>query len=349
MIDTSSKLKSPKLARRTTAAPKGAFRKTTGKRPTTKKTLVLAYDLGGTKVAVGVVDSSGKILAFHREAAFIKQGKKATLDQLIRLGKEMIKKFPAIASVGIASAGPLDPITGELLDPTNFSGPDGHWGRVPLADILAKGLKKKVILENDAAAAILAEVWKGLAKGTKNAMILTLGTGVGTAVVANGELVRGGRYQHTEASHMIIQAGDESAPCGCGQFGCVEAYLSGRSFADRARVVLKNEIIDAPQIAARARQGDAAALKLFEEYANYLAIALHNYVVIFYPEIVVFTGSFAAAHDLFLEKTAKKLGKLLARRNKVMNLQPKLVISKLENQAGLLGGAYVALRAAEKI
>jgi glucokinase len=324
-------------------------KKKASKKTVVKKSVVLAYDLGGTKVAIGVVDSSGKILAFHREAAFIKQGKKATLDQLIRLGKEMIAKFPAIACVGIASAGPLDPISGELLDPTNFSGPEGNWGRVELTKILAKGLKKKVYLENDAAAALLAEVWKGHAKGKKNAMILTLGTGLGTAVFANGELLRGGRHLHTEAGHMIIKAGDETAPCGCGQFGCAEAYLAGRSFAHRARVQLRNEVIDAPQIAARAREGNAAALELFEEYSDHLATALHNYVVTFYPEIVVFTGSFAAAHDLFLEKTAKKLGKMLVRRNKVMNLQPKLAISKLENKAGLLGGAYVALKASGKI
>lgn len=314
-----------------------------------KRTQVLAYDLGGTKVAIGVVDSSGKILAFHREAAFIKQGKKATLDQLIRLGKEMIAKFPKIEAVGIASAGPLDPVKGELLDPTNFSGPEGSWGRVPLAEILTKGLKKKVILENDAAAAILAEVWMGLKSNKQNAMILTLGTGLGTAVVANGELVRGGRFQHTEAGHMIIKAGDQSAPCGCGQFGCAEAYLAGRAFAYRGRKRLENEIIDAPQIAARARNGDPIALELFEEYAEMLSIALHNFVVLYYPEVVVFTGSFAAAHDLFLKKTEKKLEKLLERRNKVMNLQPRLVVSKLENQAGLLGGAYVALRAIGKL
>lgn len=314
-----------------------------------RKPCVLAYDLGGTKVAVGVVDSSGKILAYHREPAFIRQGKKATLDQLIRLGKEMIAKFPTVAAVGVASAGPLDPVAGILLDPTNFSGPEGSWGRVPLTKILAKGLKKKVYLENDAAAAILAEVWKGLSKGTQNAMILTLGTGLGTAVVANGQLVRGGRHQHTEAGHMIIRGGDESAPCGCGQFGCAEAYLSGRFFSHRARKVLGNEVIDAPQIAARAREGDPIAIELFEEYAENLAITLHNYVMLFYPETIVFTGSFAAAHDLFLKNASKKLEKLLARRNKVMNLQPKLVISKLENQAGLLGGAYVALQSLEKV
>jgi glucokinase len=334
---------------------KAPQKKTTSKKPVSKKSAskktvrkavstVLAYDLGGTKVAIGVVDQNGKILAFHREPASIKQGKQATLKQLIRLGKEMIARYPSIGAVGIACAGPLDPVNGILLDPTNFAGPDGNWGRVPLAKILAKGLNKKVFLENDAAAAILAETWKGLKGNTKNVMILTLGTGLGTAGVANGELVRGGRHQHTEAGHLIIRAGDTSAPCGCGQIGCAEAYLSGRSFAYRAKKKLKSETIDAPQIAARAREGDAAALALFEEYAEMMAIALHNYVVLFYPETVVFTGSFAAAHDLFLKNTEKKLAKIFTRRNQSMHIQPKLVISKLENQAGLLGGAYVALK-----
>ncbi|MBC7387220.1 MAG: ROK family protein [Cryobacterium sp.] len=339
-----------KTTARSTAAP-ASTRSTTKKldpakkKPKVKKPVVLAYDLGGTKIAVGVVDLDGKILAFQREVAFIKQGKQATLDQLIRLGKFMIEKFPEISHVGIACAGPLDPVAGDLLDPTNFSGPEGNWERVPLTTVLAKGLKKKVILENDAAAAILAEIWKGLPEGTQNAMILTLGTGLGTAVVANGELVRGGRHLHTEGGHMIIRAGDQSAPCGCGQFGCAEAYLAGRTFAYRGRKRLGSEIIDAPQIAARARDGDPVSLELFDEYSELLATALHNYIMLFYPEVVVFTGSFAAAHDLFLKNTEKKLAKMLVRRNKVMNLQPKLVISKLENQAGLLGGAYVAFRA----
>jgi glucokinase len=319
--------------------------------PTLKGKLpyVLAYDLGGTKIAVGVVDSTGKILTSYREPASIKQGKKATLNQLIRLGKLMIKKYPKVSAVGIASAGPLDPVSGDLLDPTNFAGPDGNWGRVSLTKILAKGLKKKVILENDAAAAILAEVWKGHGKNYKNAMIVTLGTGLGTAAVANGELIRGGRYQHTEAGHLVIRAGDKSAPCGCGMLGCAEAYLSGRSFTYRSRKRLGNDQIDAVQIAARAREGDAAAIELFDEYAEMMSIALHNYIMVFYPEIIVFTGSFAAAHDLFLKKTEKNLEKILVRRNKVMNLQPKLAISKLENQAGLLGGAYVALRSLGKL
>lgn len=307
--------------------------------------LVLAYDLGGTKVSVGVINESGKILTYSREPALIKQGKKATLDQLIRLGRELIQKYPKIAAVGVASAGPLDPMKGMLLDPTNFRGPDGPWGNVPLTKILERGLKRKVVLENDAAAAILAEHWRGHARGVKNSMILTLGTGLGTGVICNGELVRSGRYMHTEAGHLILKANDESAPCGCGNFGCAEAYLAGRTFAHRARKVLKNELIDAPQVAQRAREGDPKALELFEEYSEMMAIALHNFAVIYSPEVVVLTGSFAAASDLFLKNTVKRLDFLLERRNAAMKLSPKILISKLENQAGLLGGAFVAFQA----
>ena len=309
-----------------------------------KSPLVLAYDLGGTKVAVGVVNSRGKILTIHREPALIKRGKQATLDQLIDLGKQMIKKHPGIKAVGIASAGPLDPIKGELLDPTNFSGPEGNWGKVPLTKILQKGLKLPVILENDAAAAILAEAWQGKARKVENSIILTLGTGLGTGMICNGKLVRAGRQLHTEGGHLILKAGDKSALCGCGNFGCAEAYLSGRGFTYRSRVKLKNDIIDAVQIAARARRNDRQALECFDEYAEMLAIALHNYVVIYCPEVVVFTGSFAAASDLFLKNTEKRLKILLKRRNEVMNLTPKLYVSSLENQAGLLGGAFVALK-----
>lgn len=305
--------------------------------------LVLAYDLGGTKIAVGVVDFHGEIISVHREPALLKLGKKATLDQLIRLGKEMIDQYPSITHVGIASAGPLDPIKGLLLDPTNFKSDEGTWGIVPITEILEKGLKKPVVLENDAAAAILAEKWRGFARGYDNAMILTLGTGLGTAIIANGKLVRAGRNMHTEAGHIIIRAGDKTALCGCGNYGCAEAYLAGKSFAYRARVILDSPQIDAPQVAARARRGDPDALKMFEEYAELMAIAINNYVVLYCPEVVVLTGSFAAASDLYLESTKTHLDRLLARRNESMNLTPKIEISSLENQAGLLGGAYIAV------
>ena len=316
------------------------------KAPCTKllsKHPVLAYDLGGTKVAVGVVDSKGHVLEEIRVPVAIAQGKAVVLEQLAVLGQSLIAEYPRIERVGIASAGPLDPRTGTLLDPTNFAGPKGRWGKVPLAKLLSKKLKRPVSLENDAAAAMLAERWVGTAQGQDNVMILTLGTGLGTGIIANGNLVRGGRGLHPEAGHVIIHEGDSSAPCGCGNLGCAEAYLSGRSFARRARARFGNAELTAQDIAEFARKRDPRALAAFDEYAHLMAIAISNYLRIYYPEMVVFTGSFAQAQDLFLPATRDHLKHLLRWSSPKDKMIPKLKVSTLNNQAGLIGGAYVAL------
>jgi glucokinase len=309
---------------------------------------VLSYDLGGTKIAVGVVDAQGKVLDELRVPARIEDGKKAVFDQLTELGKNFLKKHPGIRKVGVASAGPIDPVTGVLLDPTNFASREGTWGKVPLARILSQRLKKPVALENDAAAAIIAEHWRGAAKGCDNAMILTLGTGLGTGVIANGKLVRAGHHLHTEAGHLILRQGDSSAPCGCGNLGCAEAYLSGRNFGRRIGSRLGNPGLTAKDIAELARNQDPRALAAFEEYAELMAVAIHNYAVIYAPEIVVFTGSFAEAADLFLPATREHLKKLLARRRIGIDLLPVLKVSKLKNNAGLIGGAWVAFHSTSR-
>jgi glucokinase len=319
------------------------------KKAATQITKVLAYDLGGTKVAVGVIDANGKVIAAHREPVLIKKGKKATIQQLIDLGKKFIKEYPEIKAVGVASAGPLDPRTGDLLDPTNFRGPDGPWGITPLGKILKTALKREIAVENDAASALLAEAWVGHAQDSKNAMIVTLGTGLGAAYLCDGELVRGAHSAHTEGGHMILKVGDTSAPCGCGNDGCAEGYLSGKSFTYRGRKIFENDIIDAVQIAARARTGDPKALAHFEEYAEMMAAFLSNCYMMFSMEVVIFTGSFAAASDLFLKNTENKLKKRMKRRLEISDCMPRLEISGLENQAGLLGGAYIALKKIGKL
>jgi glucokinase len=323
---------------------KTSRQKTTAPRRRVGPEIVLAYDLGGTKVSVGAVTSKGQVLEEIREPVLIQQGKAAVISQLARLGREFIKKYPKIKKVGMASAGPLDPQHGLLLDPTNFQGPEGHWGVTPLAALLKAQLKLPVFMDNDAAAAVLAEHWVGKGKKYKNAMIITLGTGLGTGIIANGELVRAGRHQHPEAGHLIIKQDDRSALCGCGNYGCAEAYLSGRNFGKRIAQRLKKPELDAHQIEDLARAGNSIALDAFEEYAWLMATALHNYVVIYCPEVIIFAGSFAAASDLFLPQTQKHLESLLKRRRKGIDLMPKLEVSNLHNQSGLLGGAYLALK-----
>jgi glucokinase len=305
--------------------------------------IVLAYDLGGTKVAVGAVNSAGKVLHEIRVPVEIEKGKAAVIRQLGDLGKKILSHYPKIRAGGIGSAGPLDSTKGILLDPTNFSSNGETWGKVPLAKLVSSQLGIPIALENDAAAAVLAERWVGWGKNKKNIMVLTLGTGLGAGIIVNGELVRARDGLHPEAGHMIIHQGDQSAPCGCGNLGCAEAFLSGRGFTRRNRPRFAHPEFTAVDIANLARKRDPRALAAFEEYAMYMAVALHNYAVIYAPEIVVLTGSFAATADLFLESTEEHLKKLLIRRRVGFDLMPKIKISKLDNQAGLIGGGYVAL------
>jgi glucokinase len=302
---------------------------------------VLSYDLGGTKLAAGVVNRHGRILDAIEVPALMEKGKTAVIDQIVTLGRELIAKHPEIKRAGMASAGPLDPIKGVLLDPTNFVGPKGTWGTVPISKVLQKRLKIPVLLENDAAAAILAEHWIGSAKKINNAMILTLGTGLGTGILCNGHLVRAGKYRHTEAGHIIIHINDKSAPCGCGNLGCAEAYLSGRNFGRRAQQRFGRSDLDAKDIANLAKQHDSRAIAAFEEYSEIMAIALYSYMKLYCPDIFIFSGNFANTAPLFLPHTERHLERLLERELKT-ELKPRLAISTLKKYSGLVGAAYVA-------
>ncbi|MFZ9595997.1 MAG: ROK family protein [Bdellovibrionia bacterium] len=308
---------------------------------------VLSYDLGGTKLAVGIVNRRGEVLESIQVPVLMEQGKQAVIQQLTHWGKELIKKHPTVQRAGIASAGPLDPVKGLLLDPTNFAGPQGTWGKVPLTQILSKQLKIPVFLENDAAAAILAEHWVGSARNHQDAMILTLGTGLGTGILCNGELARAGKHRHTEAGHIILHFQDLSAPCGCGNLGCAEAYLSGRNFGRRAQQRLGRSDLTAKDIVDLAKRHDPRALAAFEEYSEVLAVALYSYTKIYCPEIFIFAGSFAQAAPLFLPHAKAHLKRLMERELKT-NPMPKLVVSKLKNHSGLIGGAYVAFHRSEE-
>lgn len=304
---------------------------------------VLAYDLGGTKVAAGIVDSRGKILSEVRAPVLLKDGPRALVHQMAELGRELIRRQGPVTRVGIASAGPLHPSRGLLLEPTNMKSRGKGWGEVPIVRWLSRELRLPVVLENDAAAALLAEKWLGVAKKNNNVMILTLGTGLGTAALCNGELVRAGRGLHTEAGHIKIHAGDRTAICGCGNFGCAEAYLSASGFARRySKLNQLKAHLPAEAIADLARAGKPRALRAFSQYSIHLAYAIETFVVLYAPELIVFTGSFADSSPLFLKQTRKHLLKLLTRRRVGIDLLPRLKISSLRNRAGLLGGAYIA-------
>jgi glucokinase len=291
------------------------------------------------------VNDRGKVLREIRAPIYVERGKQAVLRQIIDTGKQLLDEFPKAKRFAMASAGPLDVTQGVLLDPTNYLADGKGWGQVPIVRILEKALKRKGALENDAAAAALAEAWIGAAKKQKNSLIMTLGTGIGVGVIAEGKLVRAGRGLHPEGGHLTLRALDETAPCGCGNYGCIEAYLSGKNFTQRVQKQLGDPSLTAERVADYARARDARFMPAFAEYSSLLAAALHSYVRIYAPELIVFTGSFAAAHDLFLSDTRRHLEEMLKRLRDGVDMMPKLAISSLDNRAGLIGAAHVALNA----
>lgn len=308
--------------------------------PHKKTPAVLAFDIGGTKIASAIVTREGKILDEKREPIRLENGPQGFLRQLSDIARSHFERHKARA-IGIASAGPLDPVRGVLLDPTNFLTQGKGWKVVKLKQPLERSLKLPVRVENDAAAAALAEAWKGATRGIADSMVLTLGTGLGTGIIANGRLVRSGRYLHPEGGHITLHAGDETALCGCGNLGCSEAYLSGKHFAGRFNR-LHGTDHTGEEITERARAGDAKALQAFREYGRFFAEAVCNYVVLFSPKRIAVTGSFAESIDLFLPHVHPALEKLLVRRRAGVDLYPEIVKSKLNNRGGIFGAARVA-------
>lgn len=300
----------------------------------------LCFDLGGTKLKGALVNSSGRILAEAVKSVRQDEGFKGLVSLFREVHEELPQKYK-FGKVAIGSAGPLHPEKGILLDPTNFFTGDESWGVLNLVAPLKKVFKKPVILENDAAAAALGEKWRGGHGKAQNILAMTLGTGVGIGVIANGQLVRAGRGLHPEASHIPINSAAKDYPCGCGAYGCIEAFLAGTHFSERLGR-LKGKSLTGREAVALAAQGDAVVLEAFQEYGRHLAQAIRSLCVVFAPEVVVISGGFSHASDLFLDETRAVLPTLMERYREGIDLLPKIKVSKLQDDAGILGAAFLA-------
>jgi glucokinase len=328
---------------------------------------VLALDIGGTKLEAAIVDQDGKILTIQKVILPFENGKEAVIQSILDTSRELLalennpnskafvsakQKKLKIKKIGIASAGPLDPLTGTLLNPTNFfSEREGHWGKTPLKKIIEKNLNKHVTIDNDAACAVLAERWIGYSKKYLNSAVVTLGTGLGTGFIVNGRLARSGQHLHTEGGHLIIEPHDRTHPCGCGNYGCAEALLSGKNFLTRARILLnqKQKLSSLTHEEFKNFLEDTSspfhddAHFLIQTYSDHMAIFLHNCVVTFGPELICFSGSFASFSNYFLKSTEQKLSQLLQSRRRPIDLVPRLRLSRLKNHSSLLGAAHIAI------
>ena len=272
--------------------------------------LYAGVDVGGTKVAAGLVDANGKILAQIRVPMISHSSAEAGLKAVLNALDQVTAGSSGLAGIGICSPGPLDPFTGVILNPPNLP----CWRNFPLAESVQKVYPVKVKVDNDANAAALAEARWGAARGYKNVFYATIGTGIGTGIVFDGKMFHGRTGAGAEGGHVSI---DYRGPvCGCGKPGCIEVLASGNAIARRAReriaagarsamvsIVGGNvEAIRGETVGKAFLSGDLFAKELIIETIEMLALWLANMIDLLDPEIIVIGGGAAMLYQPFYDK-----------------------------------------------
>ena len=303
----------------------------------------VGIDIGGTKIAGALVDEDGTIVRDARVATPASDGE-GIVEAVVTLVEELIDGVEAIG-VGVAAAGFIDADQALIVYSPNLS-----WRNEPLKAKLEAKLSIPVIIENDANAAGWAEFRHGAGRGSKNMAMLTIGTGVGGAVIADSKMLRGGFGIGGELGH--IRMVPNGLLCGCGAYGCFEQYGSGTALLRAARELadagtaegaLLRKLRDAAgeltgdQVYEAILQSDAGALRLLAELGEWIGQAIASLTAVLDPEVVVIGGGVSAAGDLLLEPIRKAyLANLPAR-----GYRPELKIKTAEfvNDAGVVGAA----------
>lgn len=316
-----------------------------------KDTLLLGFDIGGTKVAVSLGDAAGKIHASARiDNVDTRPGDVIPLmiSEARRLVDEAGSSLDKVGAFGISSPGSADYKAGLMIRPTN----NRNWCNVPIRQIISDGLSLPGFFENDANCAMLAEWFFGAAKGASDAIYLTMSTGIGAGIVAAGHLVTGRGGQAGEAGHMVLVPG--GIECNCGLRGCYEAYCGGKALAQRMRRELsgvKDSMVvkfaggdlakvDMLTLEKAIRSGDPYAVKLWDETMRLNAQAIGILINTLNPEKVVL-GTFAwAMGELFMEPLMRHMPEFAW---KEMLDACEIVPSALRRDIGSYAGIAAAL------
>ena len=299
--------------------------------------MIGAVDIGGTKIAVGIVDDSGKVLA-KAQAPTDPDDYSAGIEQIA----DMLRKTAAsagvkVSGIGIGSTGPVDPMRGEFGDVDFLPG----WRGKSIVGDLARKFGVRVALENDADAAALAEAGWGAGRNRSRLICVTIGTGIGGGIVLDGKLYRGVDGAHPELSHQVI---DPAGPqCTCGFRGCWESLATGPAMgawvkAHAPRDYPNGDAPTAKRIFELARQGDALALQAVEHEAYYLALGLANLINLFAPDAIVLSGSVMKSADLFLDRVREVIR---SGCRFVPAEKTEISLASLGEDANLIGAARV--------
>jgi glucokinase len=309
--------------------------------------LTIGVDVGGTKVAAGVVDEEGRVLARSRRDT-PSQDPEAVEDVIAEVVGELRQSYD-VSAVGLGAAGFVDAERATVLFAPNLA-----WRAEPLRDDVQKRIGLPVVVENDANAAGWGEARFGAGRGIPTLIVVTVGTGIGGGLVIDGSLYRGRYGLAAEFGHMRVVP--DGLRCGCGNKGCWEQYASGTALVREARdlAVVGSPLaarmlelasgdpaaISGPLVTRAAMEGDPVAVELFEEVGGWLGAGLANLAAVFDPEVFVIGGGVSEAGDLLLEPARGAYHLRLTGRGH----RPEAEIrpAALGNDAGLIGAAYLA-------
>jgi len=291
---------------------------------------LLGIDWGATFIKAGIVSPQGQI---RKKIVFTSQGLQ-NKDIFIRQVQALLAQFKglSIKAVGIGAPGIVNVQKGFIYYLPNIPG----WENYPLRDILQKQIKLPIFINNDANAFALAETLQGAAKGVSRAICLTIGTGLGGAVVFNGALLPTEASAH-ELGHVPVSLGGRR--CGCGSRGCIETYVGSRYLIKRYQYLRgKKKNIEVKDIYTRALAGEKAALQVWKEFSWALGKFLAGMVNIFNPEVIVFGGGLAGAFRLFKPMLC---GVIQQEAMWPQALSVKLARAQLKD-SGIIGAALLA-------
>ena len=309
----------------------------------------IGVDIGGTNIKIALVDFDGKIVYSNTVPTRAEMGYEAGVANIKQAIKDLMTESGAnattIEAVGFGLPGQIDYKDGIVKNLPNIPG----WVNIPLAKIIEDEFSIPTRLDNDVRCAALGELNFGAGKGCENLVCITIGTGIGSGIVLNGKLVRGATNAAGEIGHIKLSLNDGPL-CGCGDYGCFEAYASGPAIVSMAKEYISGgksakykematDGIITPYIVAQAAlQGDAVSIQIFKQMGYIIGVGLASVINLLNPEKVIIGGGVADAGDILLEPIRKTIA------DRAMPIQAqtvKIVPAALANTAGVIGASLL--------
>jgi glucokinase len=313
------------------------------KNPSSER-IVFAVDLGGTHLRVALVDDTGRILKQHKQDTPKGDSADDIIDALVKVSEGWDCNELPVVAVSIMVPGAVDCAKAAVVQAPNLP----SLVNFPLKAELEKRLGWPVYLENDANAAVVGEMWQGAARGCRNVMSVTLGTGVGGGVIIDGKLWRGSHGSAGEIGHTTVDP-FSGLKCKCGNIGCLELFASATAIVRMTREMLssfpdtslRSDDLTAEMVYDAGQAGDELALAVFKRMGMYLGIGLANLINLIDPQIIVITGGVVNGWDLFSSEMYRQVEE---RAFRTTAQQVKIARAECGDNAGLLGAARLALQ-----